>query len=78
MPVARKVWQPIRTRVPRSAARKRASGEAEGLGHPEWLVLLLDREASWRRDKRFTARLRYAKLRQQGVCLTFRACRDPF
>ncbi len=30
------------------------------------LGLLLDREASWRQDKRFAARLRYAKLRQQA------------
>ena len=43
-----------------------ASGEAESLGHPEWLGLLLDREASLRRDKRLAARLRYAKLRQQA------------
>jgi len=43
-----------------------AASEAEGLGHHEWLGLLLDREASWRRDKRLTARLRYAKLRQQA------------
>ena len=37
-----------------------AGGEAEGLGHHEWLGLLLDREASWRRDKRLAARLRIA------------------
>ena len=43
-----------------------AKGEADGLGHREWLGLLLDREASWRRDKRLVARLRYAKLRQQA------------
>ena len=42
------------------------SGEANGLGHAEWLALLLDREASLRRDKRLSARLRYAKLRQQA------------
>ena len=40
--------------------------EADGLDKREWLGLLLDREASWRQDKRFTARLRYAKLRQQA------------
>ncbi len=44
----------------------RASGDADGLAHPEWLALLLDREAPWRRDERLTARLRYAKLRQQA------------
>jgi DNA replication protein DnaC len=43
-----------------------ASGEANGLGHAEWLALLLDRETSLRRDKRLSARLRYAKLRQQA------------
>ena len=29
-----------------------ANGEAGRLGHHEWLGLLLDREASWRQDKR--------------------------
>ena len=43
-----------------------AKSEANDLGHREWLGLLLDREASWRRDKRLKARLRYAKLRQQA------------
>ena len=43
-----------------------ASGEAGGLGHLEWLGLLLDREFSWRRDKRLAVRLRAAKLRQQA------------
>jgi DNA replication protein DnaC len=43
-----------------------ASGEADNLGPVEWLGLLLDREASWRQDKRFAARLRVAKLRQQA------------
>ena len=43
-----------------------ASGEAGGLSHPEWLGLLLDREASLRQDKRLAARLRVAKLRQQA------------
>src|SRR6202048_3794531 len=43
-----------------------AGGEAEGLGHHEWLGLLLDREASWRQDKRLAGRLRVAKLRQQA------------
>jgi DNA replication protein DnaC len=43
-----------------------ATSEADGLCHHEWLGLLLDREASWRRDKRLAARLRIAKLRQQA------------
>lgn len=42
------------------------SSEASELGHREWLGLLLEREKSWRQDKRFSARLRYAKLRQQA------------
>ena len=51
-----------------------ANGQADGLGHHEWLGLLLDREASWRQDKRFAARLRVAKLRQQA---SRRGCRLP-
>src|SRR5207245_2459681 len=43
-----------------------ASAEATTLTHPEWLALLLDREVSYRRDKRLLARLRYAKLRHQA------------
>jgi DNA replication protein DnaC len=44
-----------------------AAGQADSLGHHEWLGLLLDREASWRRDKRFSARLRIAKLRHSAA-----------
>lgn len=40
--------------------------EANGLERNDWLALLLDREASLRRDKRLTARLRAARLRQQA------------
>ena len=40
--------------------------EAKDLAHADWLALLLDRETSWRRDKRLTTRLRAAKLRQQA------------
>jgi len=43
-----------------------AAGQAKDLPHPDWLALLLDKETSWRRDKRLTARLRAAKLRQQA------------
>ena len=43
-----------------------AGGEAAILGHAEWLALLLEREASLRRDKRLSKRLQYAKLRQQA------------
>ena len=44
-----------------------ASGEAATLTHPEWLALLLDQEASYRRDRRLHFRLRYARLRHQAV-----------
>ena len=40
--------------------------EAKELNHHDWLALLLDREASARRDKRLMARLRAAKLRHQA------------
>src|SRR6202022_318080 len=43
-----------------------ALGLHGSLGHHEWLGLLLDREASWRQDKRLAGRLRVAKLRQQA------------
>jgi DNA replication protein DnaC len=43
-----------------------AGGEADGLDRHEWLALLVDREASWRQDKRVAARLRVAKLRSQA------------
>ena len=43
-----------------------ASAEATTLTHPEWLGLLLDREVSYRRDRRLLARLRYARLRHQA------------
>jgi hypothetical protein len=41
--------------------------EAKGIDRNDWLALLLDREASLRRNKRLTARLRAAKLCQQAV-----------
>src|SRR6202158_5535540 len=44
-----------------------ASGEAAALTHPEWLALLLDREMTYRHDKKLAARLRYARLRQQAA-----------
>jgi hypothetical protein len=37
--------------------------QPKDLAHADWLALLLDREASWRKDKCLTARLRAAKLR---------------
>src|SRR5208337_2654743 len=42
------------------------AGQVKDIAHADWLALLLAREASWRRDKRLTARLRAAKLRQQA------------
>jgi len=41
--------------------------EAERLSHPEWLALLLDREWSFRHDRKLAARLRFAKLRHQAA-----------
>src|SRR3954447_10408623 len=54
-----------------------ASGEAATLTHPEWLALLLDQEASHRRDRRLHARLRYARLRHQAAVedVDYRAAR---
>jgi hypothetical protein len=40
-----------------------AAGHAKDIAHADWLAMLLDRETSWRRDKRLSARLRAAKLR---------------
>ena len=44
-----------------------ANGQAEGLDRLEWLTLLLNRESALRHDKRFTSRLRAARLRQQAA-----------
>ena len=54
-----------------------ASSEAATLTHPEWLALLLDQEASYRRDRRLHARLRYARLRHQAAVedVDYRAAR---
>jgi DNA replication protein DnaC len=43
------------------------SDEAAALPHQEWLALLLDREMTYRHDKKLAARLRYARLRQQAA-----------
>lgn len=42
------------------------SPEAGSLSHAEWLAVLLDRETALRAEKRLSARIRYAKLRQQA------------
>jgi len=44
-----------------------ANAEAEQLSHIEWLGLLLDREWSWRYDRKLAGRLRFAKLRHQAA-----------
>jgi DNA replication protein DnaC len=43
-----------------------ATSQEKEMPHADWLALLLDRETSWRRDQRLTARLHAAKLRQQA------------
>ena len=53
--------------IAQALAELEASGEAATLSHADWLGLLLDRELTHRRDKRLTARLRYARLRQQAT-----------
>jgi DNA replication protein DnaC len=54
-----------------------ASAEAAALTHPEWLALLLDREMTYRHDRKLAARLRYARLRQQALVedIDYRAAR---
>jgi DNA replication protein DnaC len=44
-----------------------SNDEAQGLGHAEWLALLLDHEATWRNDRRLALRLRLARLRHNAV-----------
>src|ERR1044071_5689860 len=48
-------------------AELEASGEGATLTHADWLGLLVDREITYRRDKRLAARLRYARLRHSAV-----------
>ena len=54
-----------------------AQPEAGALRHAEWLALLLDREVTTRRQKRFEARARAARLRHQASVedVDFRAAR---
>jgi DNA replication protein DnaC len=53
------------------------SDEAAALTHPEWLALLIDREVAYRHDRKLTARLRYARLRQHALVedVDYRAAR---
>src|SRR6201988_5564268 len=48
-------------------AELETSDEGETLTHADWLGRLPDREVTHRRDKRWAARLRYARLRQHAV-----------
>ena len=41
--------------------------DADTLTHGEWLALLLERESSYRHDRRLAARLRYARLRHMAA-----------
>jgi DNA replication protein DnaC len=50
----------------RAFADLAAADQAKDIAHADWLALLLDKEISWRRDKRLAARLSAAKLRQQA------------
>ena len=54
-----------------------ASAETAALTHSEWLALLLDREMTYRHDRKRAARLRYARLRQQALVedIDYRAAR---
>jgi DNA replication protein DnaC len=55
-----------------------AQPEARALQHAEWLALLLDHEVTMRRQKRFEARARAARLRHQASVedVDFRAARS--
>ena len=50
----------------RAFADLAAADQAKDIAHADWLALLLDKEISWRRDKRLAARLSAAKLRHQA------------
>jgi len=51
----------------RAFAELEANPGAAQLSHAEWLALLLEREATERSNRRLTARLRHARLRQRAV-----------
>ncbi|MEF2554579.1 ATP-binding protein, partial [Aurantimonas sp. A2-1-M11] len=54
------------TGMARGFADLEAQPEARALEHGEWLALLLEREATQRRQKRFEARARAARLRHDA------------
>jgi DNA replication protein DnaC len=43
--------------------------DAASLAPGDWLGLLLDRESTWRQERRLKARLRYARLRHPQACV---------
>jgi DNA replication protein DnaC len=51
----------------RAFAELQDNPTAAELDHAEWLALLLDREATERSNRRLTARLRHARLRQRAT-----------
>ncbi|MDP7291290.1 MAG: IS21-like element helper ATPase IstB [Alphaproteobacteria bacterium] len=51
--------------------------QAEQLGHPEWLALLLDREAGERQSRRLQYRLRNARLRHSQASIEDVDYRSP-
>jgi hypothetical protein len=51
-----------------------ASAEVATLTHAEWLALLLDQKASYRRERRLHFRLRYARLRHQAAVESINYC----
>ena len=53
----------------RAFAELQGNAQADELAHPEWLALLLDREASERHNRRLLYRLRNAKLRQPQAAI---------
>jgi DNA replication protein DnaC len=55
------------TGMARAFAELQDNPSAAGLGHAEWLALLLDREATERANRRLTAKLRRARLRQRAT-----------
>ena len=55
------------TGMAKAFAEIEAAGEADSLTHAEWLALLLDRESTYRYDKKLIRRLRYARLRHQAA-----------
>ena len=54
-----------------------ASRDVASIPHAEWLALLLDREITYRYDKKLVRRLRYARLRHQAAVedIDYRATR---